>query len=139
MGSVNHRAAAYDSAMRHKRARPPQVDMLTKTEWSIVHAVQHGMTSRQIAERRDVSFDAVKFHIDNAMTKLGVPKRKTLRRRFDVPMGSARRKQIRTDDLPLGIGQISQSVRDIHASACWHRDVRRLPQLFTADNLAFFD
>ena|SRR6185437_1357218 len=56
-------------ASRRKRGRPPHDDILTKTEWSIVHAVQHGMTTREIATRRGVSFDAVKLHIDNAMER----------------------------------------------------------------------
>lgn len=135
MGCVNH-CAAYDREMRRKRGRPPHVDILTKTEWNVV---QHGMTSRQIAARRGASFDAVKFHFDNAMKRLGVPDRKTLRRRFHVSMGSALSMPTQTDDLPLGIGQISRSVPDIHASECRYRDVLRLPQLFTAGNLALFD
>lgn len=55
----------------------------------MVHAVQHGMTNREIATRRGVSPDAVKFHIANAMAKLGVPSRKALRHWFRAPKGSA--------------------------------------------------
>jgi len=75
--------------IHRRRGRPPHDDVLTKTEWSIVHAVQHGMTTREIAKRRGVSFDAVKFHIDNAMAKLGMPNRQALRRWFRTPRGSA--------------------------------------------------
>jgi len=33
---------------------------LTPTEWRIVHAIQHGMSTHEIARRRGVSLDAVK-------------------------------------------------------------------------------
>jgi DNA-binding CsgD family transcriptional regulator len=125
-----------------KRGRPPHDDVLTRTEWSIVHAVQHGMTTRQIALRRGVSFDAVKFHIQNAMAKLGLPNRRALRRWFRVPKGSALSMQWPAEDevSVLGqIGQISRSVRDIQLSEAWYRDVLKLPHLFTAGKLAFFD
>jgi len=48
---------------------------LTPAEWRIVHAVKHGMTNREIAERRGISRDAVKFHIANALEKLGLRNR----------------------------------------------------------------
>ena len=123
---------------QRKRGRPAHDDVLTKTEWSVVHAVQHGMTTREIARRRGVSFDAVKFHIDNAMAKLGVSNRQALRRWFRVPKGSALSAQAQTGD-SLMIGQISRSVRDIQLSEAWFRGVLRLPHLFTAGKFAFFD
>lgn len=126
-------------ADRRKRGRPPHDDVLTKTEWSIVHAVQHGMTTREIARRRGVSFDAVKFHIDNAMAKLGVPNRQALRRWFGVPKDSALSAQTATGDDMLMIGQISRSVRNIQLSEAWYRDVLKVPHLFTVGTFAFFD
>jgi DNA-binding CsgD family transcriptional regulator len=114
-------------ASQRKRGRPPHDDILTKTEWSIVHAVQHGMTTREIARRRGVSFDAVKFHIDNAMAKLGVPNRQALRRWFRVPKGSALSTQPPTADEALAVGQISRSVRDVQLSEAWYRDVLKIP------------
>jgi predicted enzyme related to lactoylglutathione lyase len=48
---------------RLRRGRPPHGDLLTSAEWRVVHAVKHGMTSRQIAERRGISVEAVKFHV----------------------------------------------------------------------------
>jgi DNA-binding CsgD family transcriptional regulator len=125
--------------MPRKRGRPPHDDILTKTEWSIVHAVQHGMTTREIAERRGVSFDAVKFHIDNAMAKLGVSNRQALRRWFRTPKGSALSMQPQSENPSFVVAQISRSVRDLRASAVWYRDVLQLPHLFTAGKLAFFD
>jgi DNA-binding CsgD family transcriptional regulator/predicted enzyme related to lactoylglutathione lyase len=55
------------------RGRPRHDDVLTPGEWRMVHAVQHGMTSREIAERRGISRDAVKFHVTNVIAKLGLP------------------------------------------------------------------
>jgi DNA-binding CsgD family transcriptional regulator len=122
-----------------KRGRPPHDDILTKTEWSIVHAVQHGMTTREIAKRRGVSFDAVKFHSDNAMSKLGVSNRQALRRWFRVPKHSALSAQAPARNALLAIGQISRSVRDIQLSEVWYRDVLQVPHLFTSGKFAFFD
>ena len=53
-----------------RRGRPPVDDVLTPAEWRTVHAVQHGLTNRQIAERRGISVDAVKYHVANALEKL---------------------------------------------------------------------
>ena len=125
-------------AGQRKRGRPPYDDILTKTEWSIVHAVQHGMTTREIARRRGVSFDAIKYHIDNAMAKVGVPNRRALRRWFRAPKGSALSSQAPTGNEGLTLGQISRSVRDIRLSEAWYRDVLRIPHLFTTGTFAFF-
>lgn len=124
--------------MLRKRGRPPHDDVLTRTEWSIVHAVQHGMTTREIARRRGVSFDAVRFHIANAMAKLGVSNRQALRRWFRVPKGSTLSMQTSSES-PFRLGQLSRSVRDIQASEAWYRDVLKLPHLFTSGKFAFFD
>jgi hypothetical protein len=97
------------------------------------------MTTREIARRRGVSFDAVKFHVDNAMAKLGVRNRQALRRWFRVPKDSALSMQVLAGDKPLVVGQISRSVRDIKASEAWYRDVLKIPHLFTAGKFAFFD
>ena len=49
--------------MNQARGRPPYDDLLTPMEWATVEWVRHGLTNRQIAERRGVSADAVKFHV----------------------------------------------------------------------------
>jgi DNA-binding CsgD family transcriptional regulator len=59
--------------------------VLTPAEWRTVHAVKHGMTSRQIAERRGISIDAVKYHVANALAKLGLANRKGLRQWHRAP------------------------------------------------------
>src|SRR5256884_1301022 len=70
---------------RSRRGRPPHEDVLTPTEWRVVHAVQHGMSNREIAARRGISLDAVKYHVANAVAKLGLTNRQALRRWFRVP------------------------------------------------------
>ena len=51
-----------------RRGRPPHPDVLTPGEWRIVNAVRHGMSNRQIATLRGISLDAVKFHVENAVS-----------------------------------------------------------------------
>ena len=74
---------------RNRRGRPPHADVLTPTEWRVVHAVQHGLGNRAIAARRGISTDAVKFHVSNALAKLGLADRQALRRWFREPGTSA--------------------------------------------------
>ena len=70
---------------RSRRGRPPHDDVLTPTEWRVVHAAQHGLSNREIAARRGISRDAVKYHVANAVAKLGVANRQALRRWFREP------------------------------------------------------
>jgi catechol 2,3-dioxygenase-like lactoylglutathione lyase family enzyme len=100
------------------------------------------MTSREIARRRGISVDAVKFHVSNAISKLGVGNRKALRLWFRAPAGSALcgRKCTMNAPLKLGpIGQISRSVKDIRQSEAWYGDVLGLTHLYSFGKLAFFD
>ncbi len=125
-----------------RRGRPPHDDLLTPTEWRVVHAVQHGMTNRNIAERRGISLDAVKYHVANAIAKLGVGNRKALRQWFRAPRGGALSRKEKTMDatIRLGpIGQISRTVKDIEHAEAWYRDVLGLPHLYTFGKLAFFN
>jgi DNA-binding CsgD family transcriptional regulator/predicted enzyme related to lactoylglutathione lyase len=127
---------------RSRRGRPPYEDVLTPAEWRVVHAVQHGMTSREVARRRGISVDAVKFHVSNAIAKLGVDNRKALRLWFRAPKESALsfRKVTMNAPLKLGpIGQISRSVADIRQAEAWYGGVLGLPHLYTFGKLAFFD
>src|SRR3954466_9470630 len=80
---------AYDARMKRARGRPKHADLLTPSEWRTVHAVQHGMTNAEIARRRGVSVDAVKFHVANALAKLGLRDRKALRTWFRAPRDGA--------------------------------------------------
>ena len=125
-----------------RRGRPPHDDVLTPTEWRVVHAVQHGMSNREIAARRGVSLDAVKYHVANAVAKLGLANRQALRRWFRVPGTSALRRQERPIMTTLTLGplaQISRTVRDIKESEAWYGTTLGLPHLYTFGSLAFFD
>jgi len=129
--------------MKRARGRPRHADLLTPSEWRTVHAVQHGMTNVEIARRRGVSVDAVKFHVANALSKLGLPDRKALRAWFHAPRDTAlaktRSKTMVTNPKLGPIGQIARSVSDIAASERWYREVLGLPHLYTFGTLAFFD
>ena len=125
-----------------RRGRPPHDDVLTPTEWRVVHAVQHGMSNREIAARRGISLDAVKYHVANAVAKLGLANRQALRRWFRVPGTSALRRQERPIMTTLTLGplaQISRTVRDIKESEAWYGATLGLPHLYTFGSLAFFD
>jgi DNA-binding CsgD family transcriptional regulator/catechol 2,3-dioxygenase-like lactoylglutathione lyase family enzyme len=125
-----------------KRGRPPHPDVLTPAEWRIVHAVRHGMSNRDIARRRGISRDAVKFHIGNALGKLGLERRTDLRRWHGAPFDSPRRPLDDSMSTPLAlgrIGQISREVKDLDRAVVWFRDVVGLPLLGHYGTLATFD
>lgn len=125
-----------------KRGRPPHPDVLTPAEWRIVNAVRHGMSNRQIARLRGISLDAVKFHVENAVAKLGLSGRAELRSWRGAPFDSAlqRGELEMSGELGLGpLGQVARAVKDISASEAWYRDVLGLTHLFTYGKLAFFD
>ena len=127
---------------RRARGRPAHDDILTPAEWRIAHAVQHGMSDREIAERRGISRDGVKFQVDNVREKLDLRTRKALRQWFQPPKDSAlaRQRSNIMKELALGpIGQISRSVGDIQRAEHWYGQVLGLPHLYTFGKLAFFD
>ena len=127
---------------RSRRGRPPHDDVLTPTEWRVVHAIQHGLTNREIAARRGISADAVKYHVANAVAKLGVTNRQGLKRWFREPRHSvlARKEKPMTDSVKLGVlAQISRTVRDIKESEAWYGKTLGLTHLYTFGTLAFFD
>ena len=133
--------------LSERRGRPPHDDVLTPAEWAIVHAVRHGMSNARIAVLRRVSRDAVKFHVRNAVAKLGLRSRAELQRWSGVPKDSAafrratnREIAMTTLELCLGpIGQISRTVRDIDEACEWYGKVLGLKHLYTFGKLAFFD
>jgi DNA-binding CsgD family transcriptional regulator/catechol 2,3-dioxygenase-like lactoylglutathione lyase family enzyme len=127
--------------MTGARGRPAHGDVLTPAEWAVVEFVRHGLTNRAIAERQGVTLDAVKFHVANALAKLGMASRAELRKWTGVRVESALGKREEAmGDVQLGsLGQISRSVSDIEAASAFYRDVLGLPHLFTFGELAFFD
>jgi DNA-binding CsgD family transcriptional regulator/catechol 2,3-dioxygenase-like lactoylglutathione lyase family enzyme len=133
--------------IRRPRGRPRHDDVLTPAEWRIVNAVRHGLSNAQIAKRRGISVDAVKFHVANAIAKLGVADRRALRQWRGAPKRGALRQRnelgggmMTTKQNELGpIGQISRTVRDIKQAEAWYGNVLGLRHLYTFGSLAFFD
>src|SRR5260370_13166597 len=128
-------------AGKTRRGRPPHDDVLTPREWRVVHAVQHGMSNREIAARRGISLDAVKYHVANAVAKLGLTNRQALRRWFRVPRTSALRRQERPIMTTMTLGppaQIARTVRAIKESEAWYGGPLGLPHLYNFRSLAFF-
>lgn len=125
-----------------KRGRPVYDDLLTPAEWRVVEAVRHGMSNREIAARRGISLDAVKFHVANALQKLGLKNRVALRRWNGVAKSSALfSKEVRMEQvLQIGpVGQIARRVKDIAAARKWYGEVLGLKHLYSFGDLAFFD
>jgi DNA-binding CsgD family transcriptional regulator/catechol 2,3-dioxygenase-like lactoylglutathione lyase family enzyme len=124
---------------KRPRGRPRHADLLTPAEWRTVHAAQHGMSNAQIAIRRGISVNAVKFHLANAYTKLGLRDRRGLRAWFRAPRDSALAAATPTTMRIESVGQIARSVGDIAVAEAWYRDVLGLAHLYTFGALAFFD
>jgi DNA-binding CsgD family transcriptional regulator/catechol 2,3-dioxygenase-like lactoylglutathione lyase family enzyme len=129
-------------APKRGRGRPRHADLLTPAEWRTVHAIQHGMTNAEVARRRGISVNAVKFHVANALAKLGLKDRRALRAWFRTPRDAAlarMSRQAMTTIVISSVGQIARSVSDTAASEKWYREVLQLPHLYTYGPLAFFD
>lgn len=131
---------------RHGPGRPPHPDVLTPAEWRVAELVRHGMTNRRIAERVGVSPDAVKFHVANALSKLGFAGRDELRLWDGVPRGTALDQMRRSameaassNDSYIMLGQVARTVRSVESSRTWYRDTLGLPELYAFPGLAFFD
>ena len=125
-----------------ERGRPAHPDVLTPAEWRVVEAVRHGLRNREIALRQGVSLDAVKFHVANALAKLGLSGRHELRHWNGVRRDSHlfRKESSMAQEVKLGaLGQIARTVRDIAAARAWYGDVLGLAHLYSFGNLAFFD
>ena len=154
--------------MGGKRGRPRHPDVLTPAEWAVADAIRHGMRGPEIARRRGVSVDAVKFHVANIMDRTGLRDRAAIRAWRGVPAGSAlnssalnssalnssalnssalarRARAGKERQVPEGefrletIGQVSRNVSDVAAAVAWYGQVLGLPHLYTFGDLAFFD
>lgn len=120
--------------------------MLTLAEWKVTEQVRHGMSNRTIAERMGVSLDAVKFHVGNALSKLGFSNRRQLKLWDGVAKGSAldqmRRQGMDAQSSTGGymmLGQVARTTRCFDESHAWYRDALGLPELYSFGNLAFYD
>ena len=124
------------------RGRPPHDDVLTPAEWRAIEGVRHGMTNPEIARRQGVSLDAVKYHVANALQKLGFASRAELRQWDGVRRDSNLSKQEidMTASIEIGpVGQIARSVKDVAAARRWYGETLGLSHLYSFGNLAFFD
>lgn len=122
--------------------RPRHDDQLTPAEWRVAELVRHGLTNAAIARQLTISPDAVKFHVANALQKLGFARRSALRLWAGVRRDSAlsRKESLMPQALALGpIGQIARSVKDVKSARQWYGETLGLPHLFSFGNLAFFD
>jgi extradiol dioxygenase family protein/DNA-binding CsgD family transcriptional regulator len=130
---------------RRGRGRPPHPDVLTPAEWLVLDMVRHGSRRAEIARRRGVTVDAVKYHLGNISGKLGVGTRE-LRHWPGIPSTTALARR-RTDSIMtasttsrLGtIGQISLSIRDVARAERFYGESLGLPHVFTFGDLVFFD
>lgn len=132
--------------MTNGPGRPRHDDVLTPAEWKVAEQVRHGMTNPRIAERMGVSLDAVKYHVGNALSKLGFSSREQLRMWDGVAKGTALDQLRRSDmdaqtqtDSYMMLGQIARSCHNVENSRSWYRDVLGLPELYAFPGLAFFD
>ena len=132
--------------MSNGPGRPRHDDVLTPAEWTVAEQVRHGMTNRRIAERMGVSLDAVKFHVGNALSKLGFSSREELRLWNGVAKGTAldlkRRSAMNAEasgESYMMLGQVARTTKDVEQSRSWYRDVLGLPELYAFPGLAFFD
>lgn len=126
---------------RRQRGRPPHDDILTPAEWRVVEWVRHGLTNRAIARLDGTSIDAVKFHVANALGKLGFENRRALRAWDGVRRDSAiQGRSEMTTAVKLGrVGQISRTATDVGAARRFYGDILGLPHLYSFGDLAFFD
>lgn len=152
-----YRVAGYNNHMNNgsKKGRPPHQDLLTPAEWRVVSLAQHGLTNQLIADKLQVSINAVKYHIANAVGKLQVlpgshvKDKKSLLTFLGAPKDSPFHKsklmnKTMNNDTPMqapiqAIGQISRTVNNIEQSEHWYREKLGLKHLYTFGKLAFFD
>ena len=125
---------------RRSRGRPADPDVLTPAEWRVVEMVRHGLTNRAIAGRQGVTIDAVKYHVGNALGKLGLRTRAELKRWPGVARVSALHGRENGMSVGLGpVGQIARTVGDIAAARVWYGEVLGLKHLYSFGDLAFFE
>jgi DNA-binding CsgD family transcriptional regulator/catechol 2,3-dioxygenase-like lactoylglutathione lyase family enzyme len=132
---------------RRGRGRPAHPDVLTPAEWRVVDWLRHGVTRREIARRRGTSINAVKYHVANIRSKLGVTGSE-LRHWPGYPADSALARSIArkepsmptTTALELGrLGQVSLLCRDVARTEAFYREMLGLGHIFTFGDLTFFD
>ncbi len=126
-----------------------------------MHAAQHGATNRAIAAGLGISSDGVKFHIANALGKLGLKNKAALKSWFSTPKASALARSeaaiqdgkfhgFSTEDSVMsgervsvigtaGLGQVSRTVKSLVESIEFYQEKLGIPHLYSFGDLAFFD
>ncbi|MGL5837505.1 MAG: LuxR C-terminal-related transcriptional regulator [Sphingorhabdus sp.] len=123
-----------------KRGRPPHPDILTPAEWRVAEGVRHGLTNPAIAALCDLTIDAVKFHVSNALGKLGLNSRQELRQWSGVRADSAlAQSDIGNRSAEWSLGQVSRMTRELVPMADWFRDMVGLTEIMRFEAAAFFD
>jgi catechol 2,3-dioxygenase-like lactoylglutathione lyase family enzyme len=99
------------------------------------------MRSREIASRRGISIDAVKYHVANILQKLELSNRGELRHWKGVARHTTLSKEVQMNEaLAIGpIGQIARRVKNIESARKWYGDILGLQHLYSFGDLAFFD
>jgi len=103
---------------------------------------RHGLGRAEIARRRGVTALAVRYHLRNVASKLGVASHAALREWPGFPMTSPRKEHpmIAAQQLTIGpLGQVSMYAVDAARAEAWYRDVLGLAHVFTFGDLVFFD
>lgn len=125
-----------------KRGRPRHEDILTPAEWRTIEGLRHGMTNRQIAERRGISIDAVKYHVANILQKLCLSNRAELRVWNGVAANSTLHTEgddVSTEFKIKQVGQISRHTKDINQAREWYEQTLGLEHLFSFGDISFFN
>jgi predicted enzyme related to lactoylglutathione lyase/DNA-binding CsgD family transcriptional regulator len=129
---------------RRARGRPPHPDVLTPAEWQVLDWIRHGVPRREVARRRRTSLDAVKYHVANITSKLGLESSRELRHWPGYPATSPMSTKEAMMPVPAGlrlgpIGQVSLYVRDVKRAERFYGQTLGLSHHFTFGDLAFFD
>lgn len=115
-------------------------DILTPAEWRVVEGVRHGLTNPAIARLCNLSVDAVKFHVSNALGKLGLSSRQQLRQWPGIRADSALGKRgMPGHGAGWSLGQISRVASDVERMADWFADAMGLAEIMRFENAVFFD
>ncbi|MEP3891230.1 MAG: LuxR C-terminal-related transcriptional regulator [Hellea sp.] len=128
----------------HSRGRPPHQDTLTPSEWKVVEGIRHGLTNPQIAEKQDVSLNAIKFHVANILVKLSLKNRSELRIwqgiRADSNLSKKSKGEALMDSIKIqSLGQVARNVTDVEKATDWFRDILGLEHLYSFGDLSFFN
>ncbi|HVF36372.1 MAG TPA: LuxR C-terminal-related transcriptional regulator [Sphingomicrobium sp.] len=122
------------------RGRPKHDDLLTPAEWRVTEAVRHGRSNRDIAVALGVSIDAVKFHVANILSKLGISSRLDLRRWNGVDADTTRRRgKVAGESEGWRLRQVARSTGDITKARDFYGGTLGLPELFQVGNMCFYD